>query len=494
MPTPLCSFPDYSDRALRVAPAAADSTPQRPAWAAVGAVEPVAQPSLSDWSGPPAWGRLKKAAVSALFGAVFFVASAWSLHRDIQAARAGQIDMSAQAVRARQAGGGAAALPLDPDEFTRYAEAALYSRLAYKKEWRDEARAGVPHPAVRPTEFHSEQFGGFENNVSAMRVFQSAPPRRDLIISFSGSDDFLDFVRDSNGLGVLSGWISPQTSFEELEEGVREALDLIAARHADFDRILISGHSLGGHLANEFAHRLAASQGHELASPLLAKTELLTLNSLYFGRPEPLCLGRVLHFREAAELTDPVGRLSGLRPPSPAFVRRVSSSPVADAALAEQILLDRKIAERFSPLDLIRQIRIVFSYGIERMENMIGRHLGATAEARIHDALERSAVIADASGRGAGSELNFSAGSGQSWLRRAYGCNTLECASPAPAASADSSPPSARSPMALALQSARPAPCAVAPGGLGRMGAQLSRRRADSVSQSNGPGAPTLRA
>ena len=159
-------------------------------------------------------------------------------------------------------------------------------------------------------------------------------------------------------------------------------------------------------------------------------------------------------------------------------MRAVSSAPVADAALAEQIRLERKLAKHFSPLDVFRQARIVFSYGVERMENMIGRHLGGNAQARIHDALERSALLADASAGSSAptAQLDFSAVDNQSWLRRAYGCNTLEAAAAAPGA-LESTRPSPLSAVSKALQSAKPELRPLPASGVSQMVARLAQRR-----------------
>jgi len=324
---------------------------------------------------------------------------ALALDINMAQSRDGALDLSPEGFAARLVND-SAMRPMTAATFHRYIEASALADLSYKGDlahpeeggWLNElaqydrqGRVGrLPNSIVTPVAFHPERLGVYESGVSAMRMFEvDLAGQRVLVVSFSGSDDLLDFVRDSNGLGALDHYISPRTSEKELRPGMDEALALIKKTAGDYNRVVIAGHSLGGYLANQFANQLADSEQRKASSPILSKTQLLTVNTLYLQQEEPPALASIEHFREPGELTDLVGNIGLLRPPAPEKVIYVGGAAVADKALKKELELMKGDASWTDKAG--GTARNAYALILERAELVISRHLNANAARRIEN-------------------------------------------------------------------------------------------------------------
>jgi hypothetical protein len=372
-----------------------------PAWSvgalqAAGSAATVAK-AMGRKAGAKGWAVAKGAGLILAVGVAGLAATALVtgevvglVENQVQVAQAqlGLLDVSAQAFSDRSLNE-SAPHALSEQTLERYEEAAVLSSASYKsdfrpqqEQWKKQGERGAwPDPLTQPAGFHDANLGVYENNVSAMRVFATnVGGERALVISFSGSDDAADFWRDSNGLGgVFTKEATPKTSFAELKQGVDEAVALAVKDGAKYDRILIVGHSLGGYLANEAANQLARAEGDDPASPILAKTQLLTVNSLWLAQQEPPSIAKTLHFREPGELTDIVGVMGALRQPDLSKTVFVSDPAVANESLKRALWLSKMPPE----IRLVGEPLNALAYSYERATGIGARHLDVNAEMRV---------------------------------------------------------------------------------------------------------------
>ena len=102
--------------------------------------------------------------------------------------------------------------------------------------------------------------------------------RRVLVIAFKGSDDLVDFVRDPSAKGVGK-------ALDEARDGLFEkTLFKLKAAVESGDDVLVTGHSLGGFLASEFAMFARDRMGGEWWGRNGGKISLATIDGIGFGR------------------------------------------------------------------------------------------------------------------------------------------------------------------------------------------------------------------
>lgn len=362
-------------------------------------------------------------------------------------------------------------------------EASWYSDISYKERSskRDSAppeslglvAAGLPMrwDGAIPKGFDEKGF--HQNDKSAMRMIETvdAQGRRNLVISFSGSDDVKDFIQDANAAKGIKGGIvgqsieatlltakigmatyfntaagivesvksakilaamhpdkpsqtiamakeagkqiaigaagigatvfspvigvataatirtagdsygGPEKAYDALAQGRAEAIRLVLSNSANYDRIIIAGHSLGGNLATQFSNELTDAaeklQSKGQTNRILSRLDLQTVNSLWLNKGEPEKIGAITHYRRSNDLTDIVGPISGLIPPNGEHVVKVELPSIRPGTTITDKFDIFQIGERHgnstalsqaanSRVDLLQRTQKGASEGIEK--------------------------------------------------------------------------------------------------------------------------------
>lgn len=97
---------------------------------------------------------------------------------------------------------------------------------------------------------------------------------KELVISWKGSDDLADFFRDGHPAG-------PGKALQSAKEGVFDsALKQLAMNINKCDKVVITGHSLGGFLASEFVLYVKEKMGDDWWKENSKKMELSTVDTI----------------------------------------------------------------------------------------------------------------------------------------------------------------------------------------------------------------------